>query len=246
MGLSSLSSICPKEGLVVFGRPLNARLADERGFAATAVGWVALVAFLLVMTVVVAALFASFTVKGHSMEPTMDSGDRILLDPLHNDDIERFGLVQGVEPGPERFGGGAQVVKRVIGMPGDRVAIAGGEKPVVYVSPAGSAEVYRVDNPAWPARIGTAVDMCCEEDGTYDDDAASGAWATVPGDSLWVLGDNWGGSTDSRGFGFLPAADVSGKAWLRLLPAGSFGRFGDGGVELVEVAVPVAGLDVGP
>ena len=246
MGLSSLSSICLKEGLVVFGRPLNARLADERGFAATAVGWVALVAFLLVMTVVVAALFGSFTVKGHSMEPTMDSGDRILLDPLHNDDIERFGLVQGVEPGPERFGGGAQVVKRVIGMPGDRVAIAGGEKPVVYVSPAGSAEAYRVENPAWPARIGTAVDMCCEEDGTYDADAASGAWATVPGDSLWVLGDNWGGSTDSRGFGFLPVADVSGKAWLRLLPAGSFGRFGDGGVELVEVAVPVAGLDVRP
>ena len=210
------------------------------------VGWVALVAFLVVMTVVVAALFGSFTVKGSSMEPTMVSGERILLDPLHNDDIERFDLVQGIEPGPERFGGGAQVVKRVIGLPGDRVAIVGGEKPVVYVSPAGSGDVYRVDNPAWPARIGTAVDMCCEEDGTYDDDAASGAWVTVPRDSLWVLGDNWGGSTDSRGFGFLPVADVSGKAWLRLLPAGSFGGFGDGGVELVEVAVPVAGLDVRP
>ncbi|MGY0539295.1 signal peptidase I [Nocardioides sp. YJ-D4] len=210
------------------------------------VGWVALVAFLLVMTVVVAALFGSFTVKGRSMEPTMVSGERILLDPLHNDDIERFDLVQGIEPGPERFGGGGQVVKRVIGMPGDRVAIVGGEKPVVYVSPAGSGDVYRVDNPAWPARIGTEVGMCCDPGGTYDDDAASGVWATVPDDSLWVLGDNWGRSTDSRGFGFLPVADVSGKAWLRLLPAGSFGRFGDGGVELVEVAVPVAGLDVRP
>lgn len=208
------------------------------------VGWVALVAFLMVMTVVVAALFASFTVKGRSMEPTMVSGERILLDPLHNDDIERFDLVQGVEPGPERFGGGTQVVKRVIGMPGDRVAIVGGEKPVVYVSPAGSADVYRVDNPAWPTRIGAEVGMCCEPGGTNDDDAASGVWATVPGDSLWVLGDNWGGSTDSRGFGFLPLADVSGKAWLRLLPADAFGGFGDGGVELVEVAVPVAGLDV--
>ncbi|MER7606301.1 signal peptidase I [Nocardioides sp. NPDC127503] len=202
-------------------------------------------AFLLVMTVVVAALFGSFTVKGSSMEPTMVSGERILLDPLHNDDIERFDLVQGIEPGPERFGGGAQVVKRVIGLPGDRVAIVGGEKPIVYVSPAGSGEVYRVDNPAWPTRIGTAVDMCCGEDGTYDD-AASGVWATVPGDSLWVLGDNWGGSTDSRGFGFLPVADVSGKAWLRLLPAGSFGGFGDGRVELVEVDAPVSGLDVRP
>lgn len=246
MGLASLSSICPKVSLVVLGRSLNDRLADERGVAGTVVGWVALVSFLLVMTVVVAALFGSFTVKGRSMEPTMFSGERILVDPLHNDDIARFDLVQGIEPGPERFGGGAQVVKRVIGMPGDRVAIVGGEMPVVYVSPAGSAEVYRVDNPAWPTRIGAAVDMCCEQDGTYGDDAGSGVWVTVPDDSLWILGDNWGGSTDSRAFGFLPVADVSGKAWLRLLPAGSFGGFGDGGVELVEVAVPVAGLDVRP
>ncbi|MFJ2757550.1 signal peptidase I [Nocardioides sp. NPDC087217] len=230
----------------MFGGPRSVRFAAERGAAGVVVGWVALVAFLLVMAVVVAALFGSFTVKGRSMEPTMVSGERILIDPLHNDDIERFDLVQGVEPGPERFGGGMQVVKRVIGLPGDRVAIVGGEKPVVYVSPAGSADVYRVDNPAWPARIGAEVGMCCEPDGTYDDDAASGVWATVPGDSLWVLGDNWGGSTDSRGFGFLPLADVSGKAWLRLLPAGAFGGFGDGGVELVEVAVPVAGLDVRP
>lgn len=230
----------------MFGRPQNARVADERGATATAVGWVALVVFLLVMTVVVAALFASFTVKGHSMEPALDSGDRILLDPLHNDDIERFDLVQGVQPGPERFGGGTQVVKRVIGMPGDRVAIVGGEMPVVYVSPAGSADAYRVDNPAWPTRIGAEVGRCCERDGTYDDNAASGVWVTVPGDSLWVLGDNWGGSTDSRAFGFLPVADVSGKAWLRLLPADSFGGFGDGGVELVETTAPVAGLDVRP
>lgn len=246
MGLASLSSTCPKESLVVYRGPRSARFADERGVAGAVVGWVALVTFLLAMTVVVAALFGSFTVKGRSMEPTMVSGERILLDPLHNDDIERFDLVQGIEPGPERFGGGAQVVKRVIGMPGDRVAIVGGEKPVVYVSPAGSGDVYRVDNPAWPTRIGAEIGMCCEPDGTYDDDAASGAWATVPGDSLWVLGDNWGGSTDSRGFGFLPVADISGKAWLRLLPAGSFGGFGDDEVELVEVAEPGLGLDVRP
>jgi signal peptidase I len=230
----------------VFGHPPKDRFADERGAAATAVGWVALVAFLLVMAVVVAALFGSFTVKGRSMQPTMSSGDRILLDPLHNDDIERFDLVQGAQPGPARFGGGTQMVKRVIGMPGDRVAIVGGEVPVVYVRPAGSAGVYRVDNPAWLTRTGGEVGMCCERDGTYDGDAESAEWATVPDGSLWVLGDNWGGSTDSRAFGFLPVADVSGKPWLRLLPGGSFGRLGDGGVELVAVAAPVGGLEVRP
>ncbi|WP_328528631.1 signal peptidase I [Nocardioides sp. NBC_00368] len=228
------------------GRFLNAPVADERGLAATTVGWVVLVTFLLAMTVVVAALFGSFTVKGQSMEPTLASGERILLDPLHNDEIERFDLVQGIEPGPERFGGGSQVVKRVIGLPGDRVAIAGGEQPVVYVSPAGSETVFRVDNAAWPARIGGEAGMCCEPDGTYDPNAASGTWVTVPKDALWVLGDNWGGSTDSRAFGFLPVADVSGTAWLRLLPAGSFGGIGDGDVELVEMTEPVAGLGARP
>ena len=246
VGLAALSLLCLKGDLVVSGRPLNAPVADERGSAAVAVGWVALVAFLLAMTAVVAALFGSFTVKGRSMEPTLVSGERILLDPLHNDEIERFDLVQGVEPGPERFGGGSQVVKRVIGMPGDRVAIAGGDLPVVYVSPAGSEDVFRVDNPAWLTRIGGEIGMCCERDGTYDGNAASGAWVTVPKDALWVLGDNWGGSTDSRAFGFLPVADVSGTAWLRLLPAGSFRGFGDGGVELVEVTEPVAGLGARP
>ncbi|MFE6646594.1 signal peptidase I [Nocardioides sp. NPDC057772] len=227
------------------GRSLNAPVADERGSAAVAVGWIALVAFLLVMAAVVAALFGSFTVKGKSMEPTLASGERILLDPLHNDEIERFDLVQGIEPGPERFGGGGQVVKRVIGLPGDRVAIVGGGKPVVYVSPAGAGDVFRVDNPAWPSRVGTELGMCCERDGTYGD-AASAAWVTVPEDSLWVIGDNWGGSTDSRAFGFLPVTDVSGTAWLRLLPAGSFGGFDDGGVELVEMSTPVPGLGVRP
>ena len=243
MGLASLPSICPKESLVVSGRSLNDPVADERGIAGAAVGWVALITFLLAMTVVVAALFGSFTVKGHSMEPTLVSGDRILLDPLHNDAIERFDLVQGIEPGPERFGGGAQVVKRVIGMPGDRVAIAGGERPVVYVIPAGSGDVLRVVNPAWSARIGAEVGTCCDRRGTYDDNASSGVWATVPKDALWVIGDNWGGSTDSRAFGFLPIADVSGKAWLRLLPAASFGGFDNGGAELVGVAGPVSGVD---
>ena len=243
LGLVTLSSTCPRKSLVVFGQSLNDPVADERGIAGPAVGWVALITFLLAMTVVVAALFGSFTVKGYSMEPTLVSGDRILLDPLHNDAIERFDLVQGIEPGPERFGGGAQVVKRVIGMPGDRVAIAGGETPGVYLIPAGSGDVFRVVNPAWSTRIGDEVGMCCDRRGTYDDNASSGVWVTVPKGALWVLGDNWGGSTDSRAFGFLPIADVSGKAWLRLLPAGSFGGFDAGGAELVEVAGPVSGVD---
>lgn len=217
------------------------RVADERGAASVVIGWVALIVFLLVMAALVAALAMSFTVKGHSMEPEVSNGDRVLVDPLH-DDIERFDLVQGLEPGPERFGGGQQVVKRVIGLPGDRVAIAGGDDPVVYVSPAGTGDVYRVDNPAWGDRTGEATGWCCGAEGTYDKSFSTPAWTSVPEDSVWVIGDNWGASTDSRAFGFLPLADVTGELWLRILPVDGFGGFG-GGSTLVEVDAPVAGLE---
>lgn len=221
---------------------ISSPVHDERGSAGVALGWAALLAFLLVMGVVAAALVMSFRVKGHSMEPEMRDGDRIVLDQLHNDDIERFDLVQGVEPGPEKLGGGQQVVKRVVGLPGDRVAIAGGDVPVVYLSPAGTKNVYRVDNPAWSDRTGDRTGACCLERGTYDKSSAEPAWASVPDDSVWVIGDNWGASTDSRAFGYLPLADITGKPWLRILPVDGFGGFRSRST-LVEVSAPVAGLE---
>lgn len=45
----------------------------------------------------------------------------------------------------------------------------------------------------------------------------------MPDGSYWVPGDNWGGSTDSRDFGFVPASSVEAKLWFRILPLSKFG-----------------------
>jgi signal peptidase I len=84
-------------------------------------------------------------------------------------------------------------------MPGDRVSVT--RDAQVLVRPAGEEQIYEVDNPAWSA-----------------DAAVEQKWLTVPEGAYWVLGDNWGASTDSRSFGFIDAAAVHGRLVFRMLP----------------------------
>jgi signal peptidase I len=193
----------------------------ERGSAAGVVGVVVLVVFLVGMAVVVAGLTFSVVVRGSSMEPTLHAEDRLEVDLLHRHDIDRFDLVEALEPGETRFGGGTRIVKRVIGLPGDRVAVEGGAQPRVLLKPAGSKATYVVDNPTWAGRTGSSVGPCCTADGRSGERRA---WATVPSGSYWLIGDNWGGSTDSRVFGFVDDEAIQARLWFRILPRSRFGR----------------------
>lgn len=193
------------------------RTHDETGSLGHVAGWAGLIAFLLALLGIVAALAFSVHVKGSSMEPTLAEGDRLLVQFWKRDDIARFDLVEarvGVAKSP--------VVKRVVGLPGDRIAVRfDDEEPIVTIQPAGSSTTYVVENPTWEGRIGTSVAPCCKDDGTAGTKAAT---VVVPEDSYWLLGDNWGGSDDSRTYGFVPAADIGGELNIRLQPLGSFGR----------------------
>ncbi len=190
---------------------------DETGSLGHVAGWTGLIAFLLALLGVVAALAFSVHVKGHSMEPTLKEGDRLLVQFWKRDDISRFDLVEarvGVAKSP--------VVKRVIGLPGDTVEVTFADgKPVVQVTPAGTSTAYVVENPTWTDRVGTAIAPCCKADGTA---GVEGTPVVVPADSYWLLGDNWGGSDDSRTYGFVKAADIGGALNRRLSPLGDFGR----------------------
>ncbi|MFI5622337.1 signal peptidase I [Nocardioides sp. NPDC051685] len=174
----------------------------RRVLVASGIG-VGVVAF-AALTLVVAALAFSVTVSGTSMEPTLRDGDRMLLEFWTRDEIERFDVVEADAPSSVA-GDGAQILKRVIGMPGDRVSVT--RDAQVLVEPAGEDRIYVVDNPAWSAEA-AAVEQ---------------EWLTVPEDAYWLLGDNWGASTDSRSFGFIDAAAVHGRVVFRMLP---FGRNG--------------------
>jgi signal peptidase I len=83
-------------------------------------------------------------------------------------------------------------IKRVIGLPGDRIDLHGGE---VWVNGE------RLDEP-YVASI----------------DVASACRETVPPGEYFVLGDNRPRSSDSREFGFVPGANVRGRVDLRLWP----------------------------
>ncbi|MCX6399047.1 MAG: signal peptidase I [Propionibacteriales bacterium] len=196
------------------------RRADARPWLRTTLGVVALIAFFAVMLVVIAALAFSVKVSGSSMEPTLTSGDRLLVDIFGKDDIERFDIVESSLGDRE-----IPVVKRVIGLPGDQIQVsAGADRPVVRVRPEGEDVTYVVDNPAWVGRVGDKDQPCCLDDGTSQRRGQALTWVTVPEGHFWVVGDNWGASDDSRTFGFVAADEVQAKIAFRLQPLSDFGE----------------------
>lgn len=184
-------------------------------------------AALLISFVVKTFLFRSFFIPSASMENTLMIDDRIIVNqlvpdlfPLQNGDIVVFSdpggwLPPRSAPDPDILTstldllstvvglGGADsedhLVKRIIGLPGDRV---------VCCTADGKLEVN-----------GNAVDEPYVHT-NVEGDAASGMEfdITVPENSLWVMGDNRYDSADSRynqdkpGNGFVPIDKVVGRA----------------------------------
>ncbi|GLW94570.1 signal peptidase I [Actinokineospora globicatena] len=170
------------------------------------VGAAAGVVAALVITAVVAVAVLAIPISGGSMSPTYRDGDRVLPYPFRGpDDVERGDVVA------TRFAAdGPVVVKRVIATGGDRVRIDPG--PVVRVLPAGETEWRTVPTAAdWGAK---PVE-CCGPDGKA---APIPADALVPNGMLFLLGDNPGGSDDSRAFGWAPRELVGAIVWTTAWP----------------------------
>lgn len=197
--------------------------AEARPWLRTALGAAALVVFFAVMLVVIAVLAFSVKVSGHSMEPTLADGDRLVVNPFGADDVARFDIVESTLGDRE-----IPVVKRVIGMPGDRIRVsAETDPPVVRIKPEGEETAYVVDNSAWSGRVGDRTEPCCAEDGTTLPRGREPGWVTVPDGHFWLVGDNWGGSDDSRTFGFVSQEQVTARISFRVQPFGDLGRVPD-------------------
>jgi signal peptidase I len=184
-----------------------------------------------IASVLVVALFIlTFTVQpfripSESMEPTLLVGDFLLVEkqvgpetaphifaPLG--EIHRGDLVVFHYP----VDASLHLVKRVIGLPGDRVRLHEGR---VYIDGRTLAEPYAVYRPApedsyrdeFPrmerADPGVAARWWVEMRSLV-----SGGELTVPADSYFVLGDNRNDSEDSRYWGFVPRAAIVGKPFL--------------------------------
>lgn len=172
---------------------------------------IAAVAFALVLATLAAAVTVmAVKVTGVSMEPTLHDGERVLLRPFSGGDTPaRFDVVvtRFSEPGPA-------VVKRVVGLPGDRVrTVPADGGTTVQVQPGGAGPWFAVDNPAWTDRWGPVPLRCCRPTGQAGTDSEA---QTVPAGSLFLLGDDPGHSEDSRTFGWAPIKLVDGVVRWRL------------------------------
>jgi signal peptidase I len=147
-----------------------------------------------------------YRVEQTSMENTVMPDQYLLIDKLtpHWAAYERGDII--VFDPPESEPGGVPFIKRVIGLPGDRVELRDG---LVYVNGK------QLDEPYLYSVDGTPQSTEAEGDGTK-------SW-TIPAGDLFVLGDHRQASSDSREFGPIEISHVIGRAWLRYWPVSTFG-----------------------
>lgn len=145
-----------------------------------------------------------FKIPTSAMEPTIRIGDRILT--VKDDTPERGDIVvfhppaKALQPGFGESPEDLTFVKRVVGLPGDRVRIAGNHAVV---------NGRRLDEPYVLTKPCTEVCNLRE--------------VTVPPDRYYVLGDNRGESDDSRAWGSVARDDLVGRVFFRYLPLKRFG-----------------------
>ena len=136
-------------------------------------------------------------VRGSSMLPNIHDGDRLLVDKYSYSlsDIERFDVVILSCPVNE----GVDYVKRVVGLPGDRIVLDRGK--------------LIVNGKALPETFGYVPDR-----------NAYGYWV-VPEGQYFVLGDNRPVSSDSREGWFVDRALIKGKVRACIWPPKSLRVF---------------------
>jgi len=184
----------------------------------------------LMYVMIVALFLMTFTVQpiripSASMEPTLLVGDFLLLDRQSvSGDSNPWMPATGVARGDVVVfhdpvdDASVHLVKRVIGVPGDRIRLHGN---VVYVNERPLRESYAVYRPSQPDGYRDEFPNLAAMDARVDP-----AWwirlrqlvqageITVPAGDYFVLGDNRNESDDSRYWGFVPLSYIVGKPVL--------------------------------
>jgi signal peptidase I len=172
----------------------------ERNSTRTLIEWVAVIGGALIVALIIKTfLIQAFYIPSGSMEPTLDIGDRVLVNKLSYrvHDVHRGDLV--VFERPEGEGGDIRdLIKRVIGLGGETVE---GRDGHIVIDGRVLSEPYL------PEGVTT---------GDFEP-------VEIPEDQVWVMGDNRGDSRDSRSFGPIAEEDIVGRAFIRVWPVGDIG-----------------------
>lgn len=163
----------------------------------------------MLLTVAVRAfLVQAFVIPSGSMEPLLQPGDRVVVSRLHADDVRRGDVI--VFDGADVFAPDGDFTKRVVGLPGDRVACCSPTGALtVDGEPLAEPYVYPGDRPS---------------EVRFD--------VVVPPGRLWVMGDHRSVSADSRahlgdpGGGMVPQDRVIGRVVAIVWPLDRVGGVG--------------------
>lgn len=154
---------------------------------------------LLVTIVVFAAVnfsVDSFVIEGDSMEPSFHNGEYLIVSKLDY----RVGspgrgdvIVFHPPASPKEL-----YIKRIIGLPGEKIEITDGK---IYIDGKLLEESAYIS----PTKYQSSYSK------------------VVPADHYFVLGDNRSHSSDSRVFGMVPRANIVGDSWIIYWPIGRWG-----------------------
>lgn len=161
--------------------------------------------------------FTPFIVDGESMLPNFQNDERMIVNKLIYDfrDPKRFEVIVFLAPEGKDF------IKRVIGLPGDKIRVDGDN---VYINGEPISEPFiqdEIDKAAAEGRIYNSSTMSITEE------------MTVPENSLFVMGDNRPRSKDSRfsEVGFVEYDQIVGRADIVYWPLSSLRLIKHGGEE---------------
>ncbi len=168
----------------------------------TLIEWVIILIAVLLCTVLLRTyVVQSFSIPSLSMYPTLQVGDRIIVNKLSYDvhGVHRGDIVVFARP-PLEDQEYADLVKRVIGLPGETISSKGCR---IYIDGKPLSEPWL---PSGPASCSTAL-----PDDAHQQFNLPGP-VKIPAGEYYVMGDNRTDSEDSRYFGPIPKSLIVGRA----------------------------------
>jgi signal peptidase I len=206
--LDSKALLAPDPSPTAEDAPRPERRAKRSRARRTAIEWLIIIGAVVVCTILLRTfVIQSFYIPSASMAPTLEVGNRIVVDKLsyHLHSINRGDIVVFARP-PLEDQQYADLVKRVIGLPGETIS-------------AKDCTVYINDKPLNEPWLPKGPDSCTRAlPGDANPQYDMPGPVHIPAGEYYVMGDNRTDSEDSRFFGPISSSLIVGRAVAVVYP----------------------------